>query len=297
MNTLMLTHVVSCLPTARHMSLMCSSGPQGYDALKEMMNNGMPGRTLLFESDDLHAVDSSAANCCLVYVYNTTDELEGAQNFRECLSPSITQVTVFWDTPSPPSYLLAYCEELQSVILSPLLVPLSVPVILCSFLEGCTGLKEIDLTPLSGVVEVGESFLEGCTGLVAIDLKPLSQLEVAHACFLGGCSGLKSIDFSPLSEVKFIDTFFMSGCTGITSVDLTPFSKNLVVLSSSFLSGCPNLKKLDLSSLTQLNRLPYDIRDRLRGGKSKSSGGRGGDDRCLILLPRHLENYNSDDDY
>eukprot|EP00658_Telonema_sp_P-2_P031479 TRINITY_DN23545_c0_g1_i2.p1 TRINITY_DN23545_c0_g1~~TRINITY_DN23545_c0_g1_i2.p1 ORF type:complete len:102 (-),score=22.42 TRINITY_DN23545_c0_g1_i2:56-361(-) len=42
------------LPLARHHSLVCSAGSKGYCAVKEMLQNGNPGHTLLIESDDLH---------------------------------------------------------------------------------------------------------------------------------------------------------------------------------------------------------------------------------------------------
>lgn len=77
MNTLMLTHVMSCLPTSRHYALMCSAGSQGYCALKEMLDNGMPGHTLLLESGNLLEVSSDHPGdaCCLIYTFNLLSDL------------------------------------------------------------------------------------------------------------------------------------------------------------------------------------------------------------------------------
>ena len=55
-NTLMMTFIWHYLPTSRHHAYVCSSGSQGYCALKEMLENGKPGHTILLESGDLRDV-------------------------------------------------------------------------------------------------------------------------------------------------------------------------------------------------------------------------------------------------
>jgi hypothetical protein len=50
---LLLTHIWSLLPAPTHHAYVCSAGSLGYHALKEMLQNGVPGSTLLIESGDL----------------------------------------------------------------------------------------------------------------------------------------------------------------------------------------------------------------------------------------------------
>ena len=251
MNTLMLTHVVSCLPTARHMSLMCSSGPQGYDAMKEMMNNGMPGRTLLLESGDLYNVYSSEANCCLLYVFNTATEMTILSvRYHQHVPATATHLNVYWDTAvSPPASLLADCDWLTSIAL--LSAP---PCVLSNFLFGCGALQSIDLSPLSNVVAIGSSFLEGCRGLTEVDLSPLSKIQVVSASFLAECTGLTTIDLTPLTNITDVHAFFLAGCTGLTKIDLTPLSR-IKELSCSFLVRCSGLTSIDLSPLSQVTEI------------------------------------------
>ena len=56
---LMMTHALRNLPTAQHNAWVCSSGSKGYCATKEMLQNGIPGHTLI-ESGDLRDVDASS---------------------------------------------------------------------------------------------------------------------------------------------------------------------------------------------------------------------------------------------
>ena len=301
MNTLMLTHVVSCLPTARHMSLMCSSGPQGYDALKEMMHNGMPGRILLLESDDLYNVGGSASSsdhCCLLYAVNIANKHDISINdCSRSLPSTVTHLNVYWNIPSsPPSELLYNCFSLTSISLRPLvpitslqhtflaecnelvsidLSPLSeVTAIDSSFLEGCSSLASIDLTPLSNIVEVPDSFLAVCSELKEIDLSPLSQVTVVGAFFMCGCAGLTDVDLQGLSRVTSIGLSFLSGCSGLTSIDLRPLSR-VQMIADGFLSDCSSLKVIDMTPLVSLEQLPYD-------------GLRGASPNVEVTLPRSL---------
>ena len=56
---LLLTAIWSLLPISRHHAYVCSAGSTGYHALKEMLQNGKPGNSLLLESDDLRNLNSS----------------------------------------------------------------------------------------------------------------------------------------------------------------------------------------------------------------------------------------------
>ena len=72
----MLTHVLRNLPPAIHHAWVCSSGSRGYCAVKEMLQNGSPGITLLLENDDLRDVDASSKECCLrIYCYPSTSAI------------------------------------------------------------------------------------------------------------------------------------------------------------------------------------------------------------------------------
>ena len=66
-NTLMVTDVLRNLPTSQHNAWVCSSGSKGYCAVKEMLQNGIRGHTLLIESGDLRDVESTNGGAyCLV---------------------------------------------------------------------------------------------------------------------------------------------------------------------------------------------------------------------------------------
>ena len=97
MNTLMLTHVLHALPTAMHHAWVCSSGSKGYHALKEMLQNGIPGHTLLIESGDLRDLDLpeiSEDHCCLVYVPLIEDDtLIVPDCYQQQIS--VTHITVY----------------------------------------------------------------------------------------------------------------------------------------------------------------------------------------------------------
>ena len=81
----------------------------------------------------------------------------------------------------------------------------SIEVLPISFLDRCTGLKEVDLSPLANLGEVNAHFLGFpstsnlyCTGIKSIDLTPLRAVEVLPKGFLSGCSSLEEVDLSPL---------------------------------------------------------------------------------------------------
>eukprot|EP00658_Telonema_sp_P-2_P000984 TRINITY_DN10361_c0_g1_i1.p1 TRINITY_DN10361_c0_g1~~TRINITY_DN10361_c0_g1_i1.p1 ORF type:complete len:181 (-),score=33.52 TRINITY_DN10361_c0_g1_i1:1-543(-) len=56
-NVLMMTHVCQYLPARYHHSYICCAGSTGYCALKETLQNGKPGHTLLIESKDLRDME------------------------------------------------------------------------------------------------------------------------------------------------------------------------------------------------------------------------------------------------
>ena len=61
-STWMTTYVLMLLQTEKYCGYMCSAGSLGYHALKEMLQNGMPGCILLSESEDLRTVGATTDN-------------------------------------------------------------------------------------------------------------------------------------------------------------------------------------------------------------------------------------------
>jgi hypothetical protein len=202
MNALMLTHVLKPLPTARQHALVCSSGSQGYKALKETLQNGVPGHTLLIESGDLCEMgkkrnggcgECGIAACCIIATFPTSDDLYQRIPYSDIIPPTVTRIRTYGDLLTLPNGLL----------------------------ENCTMLTTVDFSPLTQVIEVQKAFLQGCSGLTTINLEPLSNVTEILGSFLEGCSSLKSIDLSPLSQVLKVQEFFLGYCSGLTTIGLS----------------------------------------------------------------------------
>ena len=216
---LMLAAVLRPLPTAKHHAWVCSAGSKGYCATKEMLQNGMPGHTLLIESGDLRDVDASGEDGCLLTYCFTEDSIF---TYSDHVPSTVSRLTVYGNITSIPQGFLARCTGLTALDLSPLS---QVTEVHGHFLAGCCGLSIIDLSPLSNVKEVHGYFLRECTGLTTLDLGPLSQLREVQESFLRGCTGLTDLDLSPLSHVTEVPGSFLMGCSGLTSLDLSPLSR------------------------------------------------------------------------
>ena len=97
----MIMDILRCMPRARHHSLVCSAGPQGYHALKEMLLSGVEGNTLLIESGDLRGLcaDMNAPPCSILYKLDDGN----AMNWKidDCIPTSIRHVDVFTSVYSP----------------------------------------------------------------------------------------------------------------------------------------------------------------------------------------------------
>ena len=307
-NTLMITHVLRCMPKARHHSLVCSAGSQGYHALKEMLLSGVPGNTLLVESVDLRDLlgepndNDDITTCCLLYTFDPI-AFGDPPLYCDHIPTLTTHVTLYSNmTTLPPrllARLLAFISELKTVDLSPLLQvtavqdsflqgcsglrnvdlsPLSqVTVIQSFFLSRCKGLTTIDLTPLSRVCEIGECFADECISLTSIDLAPLSNVTVIGGSFLQGCFGLTEIDLSPLSQLTVIEENFLRGCMGLTSIDLSPLSQRVTDIDEQLLNYCSGLKVIDLGSFIHLRERPFGLVSQCRR------------DGITLILPTHLE--------
>ena len=245
----MLTHVLRNLPPAIHHAWVCSSGSRRYCAVKEMLQNGSPGITLLLENDDLRDVDASSKECCLrIYCYPSTSAIF---EHRDHIPSAVRHVTVYANMKRIPTGFLPAYTGLTSVDLSPLS---QVTEVQWGFLKGCTGLTSLDLSPLSQVSAVQMSFLAGCTGLITLNLSPLSQVEVIQGYFLEGCTGLAALDLSPLSQVTTVRMCFLQGCMGLTALDLSPLSQ-VTEIPRGFLAGCTGLTLINLGPLSQVAKV------------------------------------------
>ena len=230
-NTLMLSNVWSYLPTSRHHAWVCSAGSKGYCTLKEMLQNGIPGNTLLLESGDLRDVgDDTRTQCCLLENLSSPCAVSSASNPQPPTTPplilaNVLHVTVYSNHGSIPSGFLRGCNCMTSLDLTPLLSCPFPRVIGSSFLSGCSGIKTIDLTPLSQLKVLSSFFLSGCTGLESLDLTPLGNVETIHHSFLSGCTSLTSLDLSPMLRLKRVEYALLRSCDAITTVTVPPPSQ------------------------------------------------------------------------
>ena len=166
---LLLTAIWSLLPTSRHHAYVCSAGSQGYHALKEMLQSGVPGNTLLLESGDLRDVVvvgspcPTATCCCQVYTfpaktYPPQPDLHHARgvfiynlHYPGHIPLSVTHVIIYSNQRELPPQILSRCQHVLSVNLSHLSGVSSISGL---FLSGCTHLRKLDLSPLANVKEV-----------------------------------------------------------------------------------------------------------------------------------------------
>ena len=56
LTALLISGILSCLPSPVHLAYACSAGTLGYHSLREMLQSGIPGTALLLESGDLRDV-------------------------------------------------------------------------------------------------------------------------------------------------------------------------------------------------------------------------------------------------
>ena len=88
------------------------------------------------------------------------------------------------------------------------------------FLSGCSKLEVVDLKALfNRVTVVGDFFMENCTALTSLDLTPLVKVDEIAKGFLRGCSALQEVDLQPLVNVRdIIEYEFLDGCTSLHSL-------------------------------------------------------------------------------
>ena len=124
-----------------HHAYVCSAGSQGYHALKEMLQNGTPGHTVLLESGDLREVLVGGSTLTSCLVYSSMSPIL----FREQLRSTTTHLSIYSNLKVLPHQLLHGGQHVQSVDLGPL--SNVIDSINTCMLFGCTSLKSIDLTP------------------------------------------------------------------------------------------------------------------------------------------------------
>ena len=123
-----------------------------------------------------------------------------------------------------------------------------------SFLLGCTGLQEINLTFLSNVTQIGNSFLQSCQSLTYLDLRPLSNIVEIRDNFLRRCEKLQAINMDGFTKVQFIGKSFLQGCSALEVAPLSPFA-SLISIGDSFLSECRSLRAVNCRSLHRIAKI------------------------------------------
>ena len=127
------------------------------------------------------------------------------------------------------------------------------------FLCGSTGLKSLDLSPMSALASVDGYFL--CrTGIVALDaqsLLPVSRIPSVGENFLARCTALLSVDLACMATHTHLPDGFLSGCSNLISLDLGPL-KHVVRIGSGFLMGCDRLAVIDVSPLASVEEIAGD---------------------------------------
>ena len=121
------------------------------------------------------------------------------------------------------------------------------------FLNDYYNLKYIDLSPLSQVKTIGNNFLWRCKSLQKIDSSP-SRVGAIGNSFVDGCSNLQKIDLAMLAQVKTIGNWFLRECNSLTELNLSPLA-NINTIGYSFLQGCTGLTELNLSSLSKVKTI------------------------------------------
>ena len=263
------THILNLLPAAKYLVYVCSAGSLGYNALKETLQNGVPGNTLLIESDDLGYVVSPYHAVMQKLFMNAPDDaflresrnLCAAQNMAsgfKCpfllhtFKPNDDWVThSFFAITGGTPVRKSYFREVVPHRVKSAVIYCNLTVLPCFMMEKYYALTSLALKPMPQVRVIQGCFLEGCCALRELDLSPLSQVTKIESSFLSGCVSLQAVDLSPFSQVTEVGLKFLMGCTGLTSINLEPLSK-LTKIPWAFLAECSGLTMLNLSPLSQV---------------------------------------------
>eukprot|EP00760_Papus_ankaliazontas_P026306 PhM_4_TR3022/c2_g2_i2/m.46590 len=120
-----------------------------------------------------------------------------------------------------------------------------------NFLQDCSCLSYLDVSPLKNVTKIGNYFLSNCSALTAVDLRPLVNVTEIGRNFLCCCSSLTAVDLTPFASLTKIGDGFLAECSALTSVDLSPVS----AIGAHFLYGCLTLQSVDLKPLTGITQI------------------------------------------
>ncbi|MGP1521364.1 MAG: leucine-rich repeat domain-containing protein, partial [Treponema sp.] len=109
-------------------------------------------------------------------------------------------------------------------------IPKTVKIIENEVFKECDGLKAVDLSGCSELIEIAGSAFSGCSSLESIDLSPCVKLTKIGKNAFKGCSKLKSVNLASCSELTEIggdswDNGAFNGCTSLESIDLSPCVK------------------------------------------------------------------------
>ena len=273
LTVLLLSQTLWYLPTSDHHAWVCSAGSKGYCALKEMLQNGKPGNTLLIESDDLK--EALCDDSDTMSLPPTSTLQQGAADLlseqtlrvpeplkRSLFTPNLVE-TAFVTIDSHPSIttlcdFLGFLTDFDSGNAPERSAHYTIYTnrnFLPSYLlRKCDTAHTIDLSPLGHVTTLGIAFLGGCRGLKMLDLSPLIQVTEVRSRFLVGCESLTTLDVRALSNLKIISSDFMRGCCGLQSLDLRPLSR-VTCIHKDFLYGCSALTSLHLPSSPSLTTI------------------------------------------
>ena len=225
------------------------SGVKGYVALKEMLQNGAHSRTMLVESHDLRDVAGEGPNDFLRILRHNTPANFWPKVTARCGPNTAAHLTVYANV--LPEDFLQQHGNVQTIDLSHLTNITHIPK---GFLDGCTSLTGLDLSPFGeSISELPEGFLMNCTGLKTLDLSTLTKVTTLPEYFVSYCTSFTTLTLMP--NVTKLAANFLSDCTALTTLNLSPLSK-LSELPEGFLKGCSGMKILDLSPLSNLREIP-----------------------------------------
>ena len=135
------------------------------------------------------------------------------------------------------------------------LTPLSSLVNLQSLeIIGNDNLTSLDLTPLSSLTSLQILSIIGNRKITDLDLTPLASLSDLQILSIGGNESLTHLDLSPLSSLFSLQGLGISGNTSLIHLDLFPLSSQ-INLRNLVISRNLKLESLDLTPLSLLRSL------------------------------------------
>ena len=102
-NVFMMASVSALFSSARQHALVCSAGTLGYSAMKEMLQNGVPGRVLLMESGDLRSPPDGPLPWCQVHVLGPGTP---ANKYNVNIRNSVSHIALYTNSDTLPESVL-----------------------------------------------------------------------------------------------------------------------------------------------------------------------------------------------